>query len=59
MNFLDQNLQNAFSRARMSRGECEFIQGVKIIRLELMLLRERDRVRELESREWAVLEEVE
>ncbi len=40
------------------RREQLFFQGMKAIRLELMLMAEQDRVRELECREWARLEEI-
>ena len=40
------------------RTEQQFIDSVKMIRLELMLIHEQDRVRQLEHGEWANLEEV-
>jgi hypothetical protein len=40
------------------RREQLFFQGMKAIRLELLLMAEQDRVRELECREWARLEEI-
>ena len=46
-------------REMRRRKEQEFIQSIRMMRLELMLLRVQDRVRELEHGEWAVLEEVE
>jgi hypothetical protein len=58
---LDQGLLETFARrdrAMRRRREQAFIDGIRTIKLELMLLRERDRVRELEHGEWAALEEV-
>lgn len=57
----DQYLFERFARRDREmkrRNEQQFIESVKMIRLELMLIREQDRVRELEHGEWAKLEEV-
>jgi hypothetical protein len=59
MSIFDRDLLDTLARGMSRRNEKEFIEGIKRIRLELMLLRERDRVRELEHGEWAELEEVE
>jgi hypothetical protein len=59
MSIFDRDLLDTLARGMSRRNEQEFIEGIKRIRLELMLLRERDRVRELEHGEWAELEEVE
>jgi len=58
MNIFDRDLLETLARGMKRRNEQEFIEGIRNIRLELMLLRERDRVRELEHGEWAKLEEV-
>jgi hypothetical protein len=58
MNPFDRELLDAYLRGSGRRLECDFIEGIRAIRLELMLLREQDRVRELEQGEWAHLEEV-
>jgi hypothetical protein len=58
---LEQGLLDRFARRDREmrrRREQAFIDGVRTIKLELMLLRERDRVRDLEHGEWAELEEV-
>jgi hypothetical protein len=48
----------ALQREMRRRREQQFIQAVKTIRLELMLIAAQDRVRELEHSEWARLEEM-
>lgn len=58
MNPFDSDLVKAFVRSAARRRERDFIQSIRTLRLELMLLRERDRVLELEQGEWAHLEEV-
>jgi hypothetical protein len=46
-------------RALRRHREREFLLGVKSLRLELMLIREQARVRELEGgQQWARLEEI-
>ena len=58
---MSDNLETLVRRDRemKRRKEQEFIQSIRMMRLELMLVRVQDRVRELEHGEWAVLEEVE
>jgi hypothetical protein len=58
MSMFDRDLLETLARGMSRRSERELIEGIRTIRLELMLLRERDRVRELEHGEWAELEEV-
>jgi hypothetical protein len=58
MDTFDQDLMEKLSRGFTRRSEQRYIEGIKTIKLELMLLRERDRVRELENGQWAELEEV-
>ena len=58
MNLFDRELLEAYFRGSGRRREQDFLAGIRTIRLELMLLREQDRVRELEQLEWAHLEEV-
>lgn len=48
----------ALHRELRRRREQQFILGLKALRLELLLIAEQDRVRELESTEWARLEEM-
>jgi hypothetical protein len=58
---MSDNLETLVRRDRemKRRKEQDFIQSIRMMRLELMLVRVQDRVRELEHGEWAVLEEVE
>jgi hypothetical protein len=58
MSMFDRDLLEVFVRGMERRGERELIDGIRTIRLELMLLREQDRVRELAHGEWAELEEL-
>jgi hypothetical protein len=58
MDTFEQDLMEKLSRGITRRSEQRYIEGIKTIKLELMLLRERDRVRELENGEWAELEEI-
>jgi hypothetical protein len=58
MNTFDRDLVETLSRGMRRQNEQEFLECIRTIRLELMLLRERDRVRELEDGEWAELEQV-
>jgi hypothetical protein len=55
---LDQNLLQAIDRMMKMQNEIEFLEMVKTIKLELMLIRAQDRMRELEHGEWAELEQV-
>jgi hypothetical protein len=58
MNAYDDGICEALLREVRRRREQLFIQGMKSIRLELLLIAEQERVRELERSEWARLEEV-
>ena len=52
-------VHEALQRELRMRREQQFIMGMKVIRLELTLIAREERVRELESSEWARLEEIE
>jgi hypothetical protein len=58
MNVLDQDIVQAIVRTARRQAEQDLIRAIGRIRLELTVLAQADRIRELEQLEWAELEEL-